>query len=68
MRSQPDRRAAAIYPRRPEVRIFALFDAVQLERIAGRVHLQVEYARLHRLLILGRQAARRCRHIAALTD
>ena len=41
----------AIDPRRPEIGVFALVDAVQLETVAGRVHLKIEDARLHRLLV-----------------
>ena len=45
---QPD---VAIDARRPEIRVLALVDAVELETVAGRVHLQIEDARLHRLLV-----------------
>ena len=46
---QPD---VAVDPRRPEVRVLALVDPVQLETVAARVHLQVEHARLDRLLVV----------------
>jgi hypothetical protein len=36
---------------RPEIRVLTFVDAVQLETVAGRVHLQVEDARLHGLLV-----------------
>jgi hypothetical protein len=55
---QPD---IAIDARRPEIRVLALVDAMQLKTVAGRVHLQIEDARLHRLLIDTGQAVERCR-------
>ena len=41
----------AIDPRRPEIGVLTVVDAVQLKTVAGRVHLKIEDARLHRLLV-----------------
>ena len=46
-----DQADVAIDARRPEIGVLALVDAVQLKTVAGRVHLQIEDARLHRLLV-----------------
>ena len=46
-----DQADVAIDARRPEIGVLAVVDAVQLETVAGRVHLQIEDARLHRLLV-----------------
>jgi hypothetical protein len=45
---QPD---VAVDPRRPEVGVLAVVEAMQLKPVAGRVHLQIEDARLHGLLV-----------------
>ena len=55
---QPD---VAIDARRPEMRVLAVVDAMQLETVAGGVHLQVEDARLHGLLIEAGQPVERSR-------
>ena len=41
----------AIDARRPEIGVLAVVDAVQLKTVAGRVHLKIEDARLHGLLV-----------------
>ena len=46
----------AIDARRPEMIILAFVDPVELQSSACRVDLQIEYAGLHRLLILTGQA------------
>ncbi len=46
-----DQPNVAVDARRPEMRVLALVDAMQLETVAGGVHLQVEDARLDGLLI-----------------
>ena len=48
MDDQPD---IAVNARGPEIGVSALFNPVQLKAVAGRVHLQVEHAGFHRLLI-----------------
>ncbi len=45
---QPD---IAVDARRPEIRVLALVDPMQLKTVAAAIHLQVEDARLHRLLV-----------------
>ena len=54
-----DQADVAIDPRRPEIGVLALVDAVQLETVAGRVHLKIEDARLHRLLVQAGQPVER---------
>jgi hypothetical protein len=51
-----DQADIAIDPGRPEIRILALVEPMQLEAVTGRVHLQVKYACLNRLLVLTGQA------------
>jgi hypothetical protein len=46
-----DQSDVAVDARRPEVGVFAFVDTMQLETVAGRVHLQIEDARLYRLLV-----------------
>ena len=46
-----DQADVAIDARRPEIGVLALVDAVQLKTVAGRVHLQIEDARFHSLLV-----------------
>lgn len=53
MNDQPN---IAIDASGPEILVLALVDAVQLESIAGRVHLQIEDAGFYRLLVQTRQA------------
>jgi hypothetical protein len=52
-----DQADVAIDARRPEVRVLALVDAMKLQAVAGRIDLEIEHARLHRLLIRRREAA-----------
>ena len=54
-----DQPHVAVDANRPEVRVLALVDPVELEPVARRVHLKVEHAPLHRLLVLTRQAVER---------
>ena len=46
-----DQADVAIDARRPEIGVLAVVDAVQLKTVAGRVHLKIEDARLHGLLV-----------------
>ena len=46
-----DQADVAIDPGRPEIRVLAVVDAMQLQTGAAAVHLQVEHTRLHRLLV-----------------
>ena len=45
--------------RRPEIEVLALVDAVQPKTVAGRIHLQIEDAGFHRLLVQTGQAVER---------
>lgn len=45
--------------RRPEIEVLAVVDPVQLQTVASRVHLKIEDARFHRLLIRIGQAVER---------
>jgi hypothetical protein len=59
VRLMHDQADIAVDPRRPEVRVLALVDPMQLETFAGAIHLQVEDARLYCLLVHAREAVER---------
>jgi hypothetical protein len=54
-----DQSNVAIDARRPEIEVLALVDAMQLQTVAGWVHLKIEDTRLHRLLVQAGQAVER---------
>lgn len=51
-----DKADVAVDARRPKVGVLGIADPVHLEPVAGRVHLQIEDARLHRFLVKTGQA------------
>src|SRR6185437_3112605 len=54
-----DQSDIAIDSRRPEVRVLAVVDPMQLKTASGAIHLQIEDARLYRLLVNAREPIER---------